>query len=72
MHFLPGHSPQLNPAEYLNQDVKTNALGKRRPINIAHLKADVRSFLRSRQRHPARVARYVLERQVTYPAAQTI
>src|SRR4051794_4235074 len=33
LHFLPGYSPELNPAECLNQDVKTNALGKRRPTN---------------------------------------
>ncbi len=28
LHFLPGYSPELNPAEMLNQDVKTNALGR--------------------------------------------
>lgn len=72
LHFLPGYSPELNPAECLNQDVKTNALGKRRPRNLTELKDGVRSFLRSRQRQPARVARYFHERHVTYAAAQTI
>jgi len=72
LHFLPGYSPELNPAECLNQDVKTNALGKRRPINVTELKADVRGFLRSCQRRPAKVARYFLERHVTYAAAPTI
>lgn len=72
LHFLPGYSPELNPAECLNQDVKTNALGKRRPLDIAELKADVRGFLRSCQRQPAKVARYFLERHVTYAAAPTI
>ena len=72
LHFLPGYSPELNPAECLNQDVKTNALGKRRPLDVAELKADVRSFLRSRQRRPAKVARYFLERHVRYAAAPTI
>jgi transposase len=28
---LPGYCPELNPYELLNQDVKTNALGKSRP-----------------------------------------
>ena len=28
---LPGYCPELNPDELLNQDVKTNALGKSRP-----------------------------------------
>jgi transposase len=72
LHFLPGYSPELNPAECLNQDVKTNALGKRRPVNVTELKADVRGFLRSRQRQPQRVARYFRERHVTYAAAPTI
>jgi transposase len=71
LHFLPGYSPELNPAECLNQDVKTNALGKRRPLNATQLKADVRSFLRSAQRQPARVARYFHEHHVTYAAAPT-
>jgi transposase len=72
LNFLPGYSPQLNPAECLNQDVKTNALGRRRPLNVTELKADVRGFLRSCQRRPAKVARYFLERHVTYAAAPTI
>jgi len=69
LHFLPGYSPELNPAECLNQDVKTNALGKRRPVNVTELKADVRRFLRSCQRRPAKVARYFHERHVRYAAA---
>ena len=69
LHFLPGYSPELNPAECLNQDVKTNALGKRRPVNVTELKADVRRFLRSCQPRPAKVARYFQERHVRYAAA---
>jgi transposase len=68
LHFLPGYSPELNPAECLNQDVKTNALGKRRPVNVTELKADVRRFLRSCQRRPTKVARYFHERHVRYAA----
>ncbi len=68
LHFLPGYAPELNPAEMLNQDVKTNALGRRRPVNITELKADVRRFLRSAQRQPAKIARYFQERHVTYAA----
>ena len=69
LHLLPGYSPELNPAECLNQDVKTNALGKRRPVNVTELKTDVRRFLRSCQRRPTKVARYFLERHVRYAAA---
>jgi transposase len=28
--YLPRYSPGLNPDEYLNQDVKTNAVGRRK------------------------------------------
>src|SRR5439155_25825317 len=69
LHFLPGYSPELNPAECLNQDVKTNALGKRRPVNVTQLKAEVRAFLRSCQRPPAQVARYSHEPHVPHAAA---
>src|ERR1019366_1853943 len=34
LHYLPGYSPELNPAERLNQDVKANALGRRRPRTL--------------------------------------
>jgi hypothetical protein len=35
--FLPSYSPELNPDELLNQDVKTNALGRVRPINVQEM-----------------------------------
>ncbi len=69
LHFLPGYSPELNPAEMLNCDVKANALGRRRPLDLAQLKAAVRRYLRARQRRRFQVARYFLERHVTYAAA---
>jgi transposase len=72
LHFLPGYSPELNPAEMLNQDVKTNALGRRRPLDVTELKADIRRFLRSCQRQPAKVARPFHERHVVYAAARAI
>ena len=72
LHLLPGYSPELNPAECLNQDVKSNALGRRRPHNLAQLTSNVRNYLRSRQRQPHRVARHFRERHVTYAAAPTI
>jgi len=43
---------ELNPTELLNQDVKTNALGRRRPHTQDELIGDTRSYLRSRQRTP--------------------
>jgi hypothetical protein len=49
---MPGYCPELNPDELLNQDVKTNALGKSRPSNRAEMMTGVRSHLYRRQRQP--------------------
>ena len=57
LQFLPGYAPELNPTELLNQDVKTNALGRRRPHTQDQLIGDTRSYLRSRQRTPRIVAK---------------
>jgi transposase len=66
LHYLPGYSPELNPAELLNQDVKTNALGRRRPHTLTQLMSEVRAYLRSRaQRH---VIAYFQESHVNYAA----
>jgi transposase len=72
LHFLPGYAPELNPAEMLNCDVKANALGRRRPLDVTQLKADVHRYLRARQRRPWQVAKYFHERHVTYAAGPTI
>jgi len=69
LQFLPGYAPELNPTELLNQDVKTNALGRRRPHTQSELIGDTRSYLRSRQRTPRIVARYFEEKQVSYAKA---
>jgi transposase len=69
LFFLPSYSPELNPDELLNQDLKTNALGRRRPRSQHELIADTRSYLRSRQRQPGLVSRYFHEPHVRYAAA---
>lgn len=69
LQFLPGYSPELNPTELLNQDVKTNALGRRRPDTQDELIGDTRSSLRSTQRRPQLVARYFDGTHVSYAKA---
>ena len=58
MVFLPGYSPELNPDEYLNQDVKSNALGRRRPATQPQMLSSVRGYLHSAQRMPDVVRRF--------------
>lgn len=69
LQFLPGYSPELNPTELLNQDVKTNALGRRRPRTQDELISDTRSYLRSTQQRPDIVTSYFEEKHVAYAKA---
>jgi transposase len=68
MFFLPSYSPELNPDELLNQDVKSNALGRRRPWDKYEMMDGVRGYLRSTQRQPHVVKRYFHESHVRYAA----
>ena len=68
LFFLPGYSPELNPDELLNQDVKTNAVGRKRPRHKAELVGNVRRYLWSTQRRPERVRRYFKHPSVRYAA----
>ena len=66
--FLPSYSPEINLDELLNQDVKSNALGRQRPGNQTELMGKVRSYLRSRQCKPDIVAKYFQGKYVRYAA----
>lgn len=68
LFFLPGYSPELNPDELLNQDVKTNAVGRKRPRHEAELMRNVRRYLWSTQRRPGKVRRYFHHPSVRYAA----
>jgi transposase len=68
LFFLPPYSPELNPDELLNQDVKSNAVGRRPPTDADNLMGNVRGFLRSTQRRPDHVRSYFRGRHVAYAA----
>jgi transposase len=68
--LLPAYSPELNPDEYLNQDVKSNAVGRRRPTHADELVANVRGYLASTQRSPQIVRNYFQAEPVRYAAAK--
>lgn len=69
LFFLPGYSPELNPDEMLNHDVKSNAVGRKRASDQDELIANVRCYLRSRQKQPHVVRKYFHEKHVSYAAA---
>lgn len=66
--FLPPYSPELNPQEYVNQDVKTNVIGKKRPINKAQMKDNVNEFMLNRKKNKTQVQKYFHEKHVRYAA----
>jgi transposase len=69
LHFLPGYSPELNPVELLNHDVKANAAGRRRPRSAGELRDELYGYLRRRQRQPAVLVRFFDHPTTRYAAA---
>jgi len=66
LFFLPAYSPELNPDELLNQDVKSNAVGRRRATDKQDMMANVRGYLRSTQKQPWIVKKYFHASSVQY------
>jgi transposase len=69
LHFLPGYSPELNPVELLNHDVKANAAGRRRPRSAGELRNELQGYLRRRQRQPEVLIRFFDYPTIRYAAA---
>ena len=67
--YLPPYSPELNPGEFLNQDVKANAAGRWRPSTRGQMMGNLRSYLRSTQKSQDVVRRYFHAAPVCYAAA---
>lgn len=68
LFYLPRYSPELNPDEYLNQDLKTNAVGRKSAKNKEELKNDVISFLENTKLDREKVKRYFKAEKVKYAA----
>ena len=66
--FLPPYSPELNPAEYLNNAVKTNAQRAGRARNKDKLASKVRGYLRATQKVKDVIQGYFQAKHVTYAA----
>lgn len=68
LFYLPRYSPELNPDEYLNQDLKTNAVGRKSAKSKDELKQDVISFLEETKSNKEKVKRYFHAEKVKYAA----
>lgn len=66
--FIPPYSPELNAQEYLNQDVKTNVIGKKRPINKEQMRNHVEDFMSKRKKNRKQVQKYFHASHVRYAA----
>jgi hypothetical protein len=65
-----GYSPELNPVELLNHDVKADAAGRRRARSVVELAGELRAYARARQRHPEVVVRFFQHPDTSYAATQ--
>lgn len=70
LFFLPPYSPDLNPDELLNNDVKSNAVGRKRPTTLPDMEHGMRSHLRLRQRNPDTVKSFFRHPTVRYAAGE--
>ena len=66
LFFLPPYAPELNPDELLNQDVKANASRHKKPSSSDQLKKNLRSYLKTIQKLPAKVQNYFKKKEVAY------
>lgn len=64
--WLPTYAPELNPDEYFNQDLKTNAVGKQRPKDQQELKTIVQRFAIRKKQNPKNVKKYFHPDPVAY------
>ncbi|MFE0705262.1 IS630 family transposase [Streptomyces sp. NPDC058872] len=65
LHLMPGYSPELNPDEILNADIKRHVHAAR-ARSIDDFARDTRRFLHRRQRQPHIVRGYFHARHVRY------
>ena len=66
--YLPSYSRELNPAEYLNCDVKAGVHSKPPTQSVEELRMRVLSHLRKLQKLPGRVRKYFEHDEIAYAA----
>jgi transposase len=66
--YLPSYSPELNPDEYLNCDLKQGVSAKQTPRSQNELVKNVRSHMKLLQCNPSRVMSYFNNKNINYAA----
>jgi transposase len=67
--YLPKYTPERNPDEYLNCDVKTNINTDGLPKDREDLKGKLRRFMQKLSKLPERIASYFKHKRLQYAAA---
>lgn len=65
--LLPAYSPELNPDEYLNQDIKQHTR-KTRPQDQDEMVVELRSYLKKNQKNPEKIKNFFQAEKVKYAA----
>ena len=68
LFYLPSYSPELNPDEYLNGDLKAGVHSRPPSRSQKHLIKKVKSHMVKLQKLPARVSRYFKHPKIAYAA----
>jgi transposase len=68
LFYLPPYSPELNPDEYVWNDVKNNAVGRSMITNTKNLRSAVTSRLRYLQTNPKHVRTFFKSDTTRYAA----
>jgi transposase len=69
LFYLPSYSPEINPDEYLNNDLKSGIGLKPTPKNHKQMKSNVKSHMIFLQKNQKRVARFFHHNSIKYAAA---
>src|SRR5690554_2806152 len=68
LFFIPSYSPERNPDEYLNCDLKQGMSAKKSPKNKEILQDNVQNHMEMLQRNPERVKNYFEHKDIEYAA----
>ena len=68
VYYLPSYSPEMNPDEYLNGDLKYHIRSAAPARNMSQLKKTVVGHMRKLQKHPERIRSYFKHRDIAYAA----
>jgi transposase len=68
LYFIPSYSPEMNPDEYLNCDLKQGMSAKKSPKNVNILHSNVQNHMDMLQGKPDRVKKYFEHKSIEYAA----